>query len=75
MPRNNQDLIAKRNRDIVSEYNRLCSVKESGVQKYSNDYILIKLKEKFYLEKETLLKIIKRSYSSEGSQLDLFADK
>lgn len=59
MPRNNKQLIYQRNLDICFEFERLCAVKENGVQKYSYDYILMKLQKKFYLQTSTIEKIIK----------------
>jgi hypothetical protein len=59
MPRNNKQLIHQRNFAICAEFERLSSIKENGVQKYNYQYILMKLRSKFYLENSTLEKIIK----------------
>lgn len=44
--------------DIRAEYKKLSDVKSHGVQKYSHDYIVITLANKFYRSPKTIENII-----------------
>lgn len=59
-------LTEARNRAIVREFERLCGVREGGVQKYSYAYILKKLTDRFFLSAATLEKIIKKGLREGG---------
>jgi hypothetical protein len=72
MPRNNKELIRMRNRAICAEFQRLTSIKENGVQKYSYEYVMMKLRVKFFLETSTLEKIIKHPPNELPGQMELF---
>lgn len=43
---------------VRKEFSKLSEVKELGVKKYSNDYILAKLAEKFYRSPRTIENIV-----------------
>lgn len=74
MPRNNKLLIHQRNLAICNEFAKLSAVREAGVQKYSYEYILMKLRSKFFLENSTIEKIIKHppDPSQVPGQMNLF---
>lgn len=44
---------------VKTEFNRLISVKESGVRKYSTEYIIKKVSEKTFYTEKTVVKILK----------------
>ena len=54
------ELINRRNRDLVTEYNKLCDVKAGQVALYSHAYIMNELRNKFYIEEDTILKILRK---------------
>lgn len=43
-------------------FDRLSAISEGGVQKYSNEYILMKLEERFYITAPVIMQIIKGKY-------------
>jgi hypothetical protein len=61
MRQKKKTLILQRNEDIVKMFNSLSSIKEFGVQKYSLELILNRIKRRFYLEVETIIKIVKET--------------
>ena len=59
MPRNKRERLKIRNASIAEAFSKLVSIKDGNVQKYSMDYILKKIADRFFLEPETILKIVK----------------
>lgn len=60
MPRNKQ-LLQHRNRKIAKDFKSLCEqTTKSGKPKYSYEYMLEKLSERFFLDKQTISKILKK---------------
>lgn len=44
--------------DVRKEYHRMKNIKDKGVSKYSYEYILVTLSEKFYRAQKTIENII-----------------
>lgn len=55
----NQAKQQKRNELILKTFNEMADMKYNGKRKYSYDYIFEKLGERFFLQAETIEKIIK----------------
>lgn len=77
----NYKLLEIRNEKIVKRFEALVDITESGVSKYSLDYIYMKLEQEFYVTAEVLQQIIKGRYkakyhieatNSNNEQLNLF---
>lgn len=61
--------------DIKRDFGKLSNVKEYGVSKYSSDYILNKLADKYYKSAKTIENIVfNRTKTSEVTQTSLFTD-
>lgn len=61
MPQRKRTLYLKRTEDIIKMYNKLSALTYNGKKKYNHEYILERLKERFYLEPDTILKLIKKA--------------
>ena len=59
----NTDLTRAKYKDIREEYQSWCNKKYREVRIYTDDYIYLKLSEKFYLATATIEKIIFHRYS------------
>jgi hypothetical protein len=70
-----QALLIERNIYICELYERLCAVKESGVQKYSTDYILMRMRKRFFIQEKTILRIIKGNYKINGRDWGDYAEQ
>ena len=57
-PKTKKDRTQQMYEDIRAKYRELCDVKSHGVQKYSHDYIVITLANKFYRSPKTIENII-----------------
>lgn len=61
--------------DIKRDFGKLSNVKEYGVSKYSTDYILNKLADKYYKSAKTIENIVfNRTKTAESTQISLFTD-
>lgn len=58
--------------DIRKDYNKLVAVKQFGVQKYSNDFIMAKLAHDYYKQPKTIENILYNRYTPVINQLQLF---
>ena len=74
-------LLKLRDEAIIADFNRLIDVKESGVSKYSIDFVYMKLSKQFYLTTATIQKIVKGYYNAtyfqknKNKQLNLFQNE
>lgn len=61
--------------DIKKEFDKMCSIREFGVQKYSTDYILNAIGSKFYRSAKTVENVVfnRVNYSS-SIQTELFTE-
>ena len=59
---------------IKNEYQKLTDIKEFGVSKYSNEYILRKVADKFFRSPKTIENIVfnRTNIQYETSQLNIF---
>lgn len=57
MARHN-DLIARRNADLLKDYERLRAVKEGRKPKYTADYVITMLSERYYLSERRVEDIV-----------------
>lgn len=61
--------------DIKKDFGKLSNVKEFGVAKFSNDYILNKIADKYYKSAKTIENIVfNRTAIAQTAQLTLFTD-
>lgn len=67
-----RNLTEKLYQDIKSDFTKLSNVKEFGVQKYTNDWILAKLGDKYYKAPKTIENIVFNRTQYSTSQLALF---
>lgn len=67
-----RDLTEKLYQDIKQDFTKLCNVKEFGVQKYTNDWILAKLGDKYYKAPKTIENIVFSRTQYHTSQLSMF---
>ncbi len=63
-----QKLFEKRNRDLLKRWNELNDIKENGVQKFSQEYILMKLENDFYLDEDYIMKLIRQQLAKEEEE-------
>lgn len=49
----------RKDRDMYEMYTRLSEVRENGVSKFSHQWVMGKLTERFYLEPDTIMSRIK----------------
>ena len=57
----NRELIDRRNATIKKEYKKLLSVEHKGKRKYTYDYVLEILSEKYFLTPDYISQIIMRN--------------
>jgi len=57
--------------DIQKEFNRLCEIKEFGVPKFSNAFMIAKVANKFYLSNHRIEQILKMDLNPNQKALDL----
>lgn len=50
----------RKNKDMWDMYTKLSEVREHGVAKYSHDWIMQRLSERFYLEPQTIIVKLKQ---------------
>lgn len=63
-----QQLFDKRNRDLFKRWNELNGVTEGGVQKFSQEYILKKLEDQFYLDEDYIMKLVRKQSIKESDE-------
>lgn len=67
-----RNLTDKLYHDIKSDFSKFSSMKEFGVQKYTNDWILGKLGAKYYKAPKTIENIVFNRVAYATSQLQIF---
>lgn len=61
--------------DIKKDFDKLSDIKEFGVKKYSTDYVLNKIADKYYKSAKTVENIVfNRTTTAKVSQPTLFTD-
>lgn len=68
-----RDLTDKLYQDIKRDFSKFSAVKEFGVQKYTNDWILAKLGNKYYKSPKTVENIVFNRVAYATSQLSMFS--
>lgn len=64
----------RKDRDMYDMYTKLSEVRENGISKYSHQWIMGKLSERFYLEPDTITSRIKsyaRNRNTISNQLSI----
>lgn len=68
-----RDLTDRLYQDIKRDFTKYANIKEFGVQKYTNDWILAKLGDLYYKAPKTVENIVFNRIQYPTSQLALFA--
>jgi hypothetical protein len=69
IPRDTTDRLYQ---DIKKDFDKLSNVREFGVQKFTNDWILAKLAHQYYKQPKTIENIVFNRVQYHTSQLALF---
>lgn len=60
MSRPNLGHMARKDKDMYDMYTKLSEVKQNGIHKYTHQWVMDQLVQRFYLEPETIMARIKR---------------
>lgn len=70
-----RDLTDRLYQDIKRDFSKFSAIKEFGVQKYTNDWILAKLGNKYYKSPKTVENIVFNRLAYATSQLSMFSSQ